>query len=132
MTLHGPLILLAEDNEDNVKTFSCYLRDKGYRLMTAANGWTAIAQAQAHRPDVVLMDIQMPKMDGLEAIRRLRLMPAIAYTPIIALTALAMPGDAERCLAAGADEYLSKPVRLKHLHRTLQRHLKPRSTVLAS
>ncbi len=66
-------------------------------------------------PDLILMDIQMPKMDGLEATRRLRSDPRFRSTPIVALTALAMPGDKERCLEAGVNEYLSKPVSLKLL-----------------
>ncbi len=111
----GPLILLAEDNEDNITTFSDYLSALGYQLMEARNGEEALAHAREERPAVVLMDIQMPGMDGLEATRRFRSDPVLAGIPIIALTALAMPGDRERCLEAGADEYLSKPVSLKAL-----------------
>jgi CheY-like chemotaxis protein len=110
-----PLLLLAEDNEANINTLSPYLQAKGYRLKLARNGSQAIQVAQEERPDVILMDIQMPVMDGLEAIRRLRANQQFARLPIIALTALAMPGDQERCLAAGADAYLSKPVSLKGL-----------------
>ena len=116
-------ILLAEDNESNVDTVSEYLVAKGYRVTAARNGIEAIKRARDERPDVILMDIQMPKMDGLEATRYLRadtdpstgLRTSLADVPIIALTALAMPGDRERCLAAGANEYLSKPVSLKQL-----------------
>ncbi len=70
------------------------------------------------------MDVQMPEMDGLEATRRLRADPALRFTPIVALTALAMPGDRERCLEAGMDDYLSKPMGLKELHRTLTQWVK--------
>ncbi|MFM7383488.1 MAG: GAF domain-containing protein [Microcystaceae cyanobacterium] len=110
-----PLILLAEDNPGNLLSFSCYLEAKGYRLVTAEDGKEAIAQAEQTLPDLILMDIQMPGMDGLEAIQQLRGNPHFAQTPIIALTALAMPGDQERCLAAGANEYLAKPIKLRQL-----------------
>ncbi len=109
------LILLAEDNEDNIRSISEYLLLKGYRVIVARNGVEAIERAKEEEPNMILMDIQMPIMDGLEAIKRLRADTELATVPIIALTALAMPGDKERCLAAGADKYLSKPVQLKHL-----------------
>jgi PAS domain S-box-containing protein len=110
-----PLVLIAEDNEANVMTFSSYLIAKGYRIEQATNGQEAIALAKVHHPDVILMDIQMPVMDGLEAIKQIRRDPNLAEIPIIAITALAMTGDRDRCLAAGANEYLSKPVKLKDL-----------------
>ncbi|NTV64581.1 MAG: response regulator, partial [Oscillochloris sp.] len=74
-------------------------------------------------PQLILMDIQMPRLDGLEAIRRLRALPAHAVTPIIALTALAMPGDKERCLEAGATAYLTKPVRMRGLAEMIEQLL---------
>ncbi len=110
-----PLILLAEDNEAGISTFKMFLSSKGYRLEIARNGIEAISLAQAKHPDLILMDIQMPEMDGLEAMRQIRLDPSLAKVPIIALTALAMKGDQERCLAAGANDYLSKPVKLTQL-----------------
>ena len=115
-TLHNKLILLAEDNEDNIRSISEYLLLKGYRIIVARNGAETIERAKEEKPNVILMDIQMPVMDGLEAIKRIRADDTkLAKVPIIALTALAMPGDKERCLAAGADKYLSKPVQLKQL-----------------
>ncbi|MEA5620314.1 PAS domain S-box protein [Cronbergia sp. UHCC 0137] len=110
-----PLILLAEDNESNILTISSYLEAKGYRLILANNGQEAIALTKSQSPDVILMDIQMPGMDGLEAIKQIRLDQKFVNIPIIALTALAMRGDRERCLAAGANDYLTKPVSLKEL-----------------
>lgn len=118
-----PLILLAEDQEANILTTVSYLSAKGYRVLSAKNGREAIAIAQGQPPDLILMDIQMPEMDGLEAMQHLRRDPALAETPIIALTALAMEGDQERCLAAGANDYLSKPVRLKELVEKIQQLL---------
>ncbi|MEM9539188.1 MAG: PAS domain S-box protein [Cyanobacteria bacterium P01_E01_bin.42] len=119
----APLILLAEDNETNINTLSSYLEAKGYRLQVAKDGRAAIALARAISPNIILMDIQMPGMDGIEAIQHLRKLPEFSQTPIIALTALAMEEDRERCLAAGATMYLSKPVRLKQLVRSIEKLL---------
>jgi PAS domain S-box-containing protein len=115
-----PLILLAEDNQANVLTISYYLEAKGYRLVFAKNGQEAIDLALAHHPDLILMDIQMPILDGLEAIKCIRQQEKFSNTPIIALTALTMAGDQESCLAAGANRYLSKPIKLRQLDRTIQ------------
>ena len=109
------VILLAEDNMANILTIGDYLESHGYQVVVAHDGLSAIEQAEALQPNIILMDIQMPVLDGLEAIHILRAMPRFAATPIIALTALAMPGDRERCLEAGANEYMSKPVSLKAL-----------------
>jgi PAS domain S-box-containing protein len=114
------LVLLAEDNMANILTLGEYLKSHGYKFVQAHDGSEAIEKVQASNPDVILMDIQMPVMDGLEAIRRLRKDLRFAATPIIAITALAMPGDRERCLEAGANEYMSKPVRLKLLKKTIE------------
>jgi PAS domain S-box-containing protein len=119
-----PLLLLADDNEANIHTLSGYLRARGYRVGVARNGYEAIERAQEDRPDAILMDIQMPVMDGLEATRRIRAHAETASIPIIALTALAMAGDRERCLAAGADDYLSKPVSLKALVKAIDAQLR--------
>jgi len=118
-----PLILLAEDNPANVSTLKLYLEAQGYVICLASNGAEAIVVAQNQHPQLILMDIQMPEVDGLEAIEILRRDPDFEQTPIIALTALAMPDDRERCLAVGATDYLSKPVQLKALKDCIQRHL---------
>jgi PAS domain S-box-containing protein len=118
------VILLAEDNESNIHTFSSYLIAKGYHLLLATNGYEAISLLKCctneltpkDLPDLILMDIQMPGMDGIEAISWIRQNSQLAKIPIIALTALAMDGDQERCLAAGATDYLTKPVKLKQLN----------------
>jgi PAS domain S-box-containing protein len=111
----GPLILLAEDNAANRETLGGYLEDKGYRLQYAHNGREAVQMARELRPALILMDIQMPVMDGLTAIKELRADKDFPAIPIVALTALAMAGDRERCLDAGATDYMSKPVGLKAL-----------------
>jgi PAS domain S-box-containing protein len=123
-TLKSPVILLAEDNQANIDTISGYLESRGYRLILAENGQQAVELALTQQLDLILMDIQMPKMDGLEAIRRIRGEQRLTHIPIIALTALAMPGDQENCLVAGANEYLTKPIKLKQLVTTIQRLLK--------
>jgi signal transduction histidine kinase/CheY-like chemotaxis protein len=108
-------VLLAENNEPNINVMREYLEDHGCIVTIARNGKEALARAMETKPDVVLMDIQMPEMDGLEATRQFRQMSAYNDVPIIALTALAMPGDRERCLQAGANEYMTKPVGLSKL-----------------
>ncbi|MEH1949735.1 MAG: GAF domain-containing protein [Nostoc sp.] len=118
-----PLILLAEDNEANISTVSSYLKAKGYRIVLAQNGQEAIDVAKTYQPDLILMDIQMPGMDGLEAMRQIRLDSNLVDIPIVALTALAMTGDRDRSLKAGASDYLSKPIKLKQLATTIQQLL---------
>jgi PAS domain S-box-containing protein len=118
-----PLLLLADDNEINGVILQDYLEAKGYRVIRAHTGREAIAQAEKFLPELILMDIQMPDIDGLDAIQTLRRNPHFATTPVIALTALAMPGDQERCFAAGATEYLTKPLHLGHVTAVINRLL---------
>ena len=110
-----PLILLAEDNEANIQTFQAYLSAYNYDVILAKNGVEAVEMAKDHHPDIILMDIQMPVMDGLQATRLIRADKNLTEVPIIALTARAMQGDEELCIAAGASAYLSKPVELEQL-----------------
>jgi CheY-like chemotaxis protein len=107
----GPLVLLVDDIAANRLPIADYLEAKGFRVVAADNGAEAVEYVVEHKPDAVLMDIQMPVMDGLEATRRIRANPdaQIARTPVIALTALAMGGDREACMRAGADDYVAKP-----------------------
>lgn len=122
------LILVVEDNEANMETMTGYLTSRGYRLMEAVNGQQAISmledstndRLQIDCPDIILMDIQMPGMDGFEATRRIRQIPECAQMPIVALTALAMPEDRQKCLDAGASEYVTKPVKLGQLVSTIE------------
>ena len=113
-------LLLVEDDEGTLIALTDFLRSRGYQVTNARSGAEAIAEAWEIGPALILMDIQMPGMNGLEAIRLLRARAETSTTPIIALTALAMPGDRERCLEAGANEYLTKPVKLGDLVRTIE------------
>lgn len=123
MTTPQGTILLAEDNMSNVLLISEYLESLGYNILVAHDGLEAIEKAETCNPDIILMDIQMPAMNGLDAIACLRSKLEFVTIPIIALTALAMPGDRERCLLAGATEYMSKPVSLKSLKQLIETFL---------
>jgi len=116
------LILLVEDSEANVLAIGDYLEAKNFQVVVAHNGVEALARASEINPNIILMDIQMPGMDGLEATRHLRADCRFRSVPIIALSAHAMPGDRERCLLAGASDYLSKPVSLKQLVKTIEQY----------
>lgn len=116
-------ILIAEDTPTNADILIEYLNNRGYAVETAKDGAEVLAKTAAGVPDAILMDILMPNMDGLETTRRLRANPATQNIPIIAVTAMAMEGDREKCLAAGVDDYLSKPVRLKELVALLEKYL---------
>lgn len=119
----APLVLLAEDNAMNIDILCDYLHSQGYEVIVAHNGIEAITLTKARSPQIILMDIQMPQMDGLEATRQIRSDPDCQHIPIIALTALAMRGDADRCRQAGANDYLSKPVKLKQLIAVIEQYL---------
>ncbi|MEH1863727.1 MAG: response regulator [Nostoc sp.] len=122
-SVQTPRILLAEDNEANITTIMSYLEAFNFQVMLARNGLEAVQMAKQHQPHLILMDIQMPEMDGLEATRQIRADAKTHSIPIIALTALVMPGDLERCLEAGANHYLAKPVKLKHLLEIITQYL---------
>jgi two-component system, cell cycle response regulator DivK len=118
----GKQILVVEDNDKNMKLFRDVLLATGYRPLEAATGGEAIDLAIAQAPDLVLMDIQLPDVDGIQALRLLRADVRTAGIPVLAVTALAMEGDRERFLAEGFDGYLSKPVDVRELIRTVRRH----------
>ena len=107
--MSGQTILYVEDNELNRKIVRDLLRRTSYRLIEAADGETGIATALAERPDLILMDIQLPKISGIDALRTLRNTPATAATPIIAITSFALSGDQQKAKDAGASAYLAKP-----------------------
>ncbi len=111
----GERILVVEDNEMNMKLFRDVLRATGYRTLEATTGGEAVEMAAEHAPDLVLMDIQLPDFDGVQALRRLRADERTAAIPVLAVTAQAMQGDGERFLATGFDGYVSKPVNVREL-----------------
>lgn len=114
--LAGKIILIVDDDPRNIFALSSYLESIGMCIHTAENGFEAISFLKG-KPEVemVLMDMMMPEMDGFEAIATIRKDASISSVPVIAVTAKAMKGDRERCLEAGADDYVSKPVNLKEL-----------------
>lgn len=118
----GEQVLIVEDNQKNMKLFRDVLLAKGYRTLEATTGGEAVELATEHAPDLVLMDIQLPDLDGVQALRRLRADERTAGIPVLALTAQAMHGDRERFLAAGFDGYLSKPVDVRELIGTVREH----------
>jgi two-component system cell cycle response regulator DivK len=118
----GEQILVVEDNEKSMKLFRDVLQATGYHILEATTGGRAVELAVEHAPAVVLMDIQLPDIDGVEALGRLRADERTASIPVLALTAQAMHGDRERFLAAGFDGYLSKPVDVVELLGTVRQH----------
>lgn len=108
-------ILLAEDNELNRDMLLRRLQRRGYRVVEATNGEDAITKAKADRPDLLLLDISLPILDGLEVASRIRADPQLRALPILGLSAHAMHGDRERALAAGCDDYDTKPVEIERL-----------------
>jgi CheY-like chemotaxis protein len=119
-------ILLVEDNEMNRDMLSRRLIRQGYEVLLAYNGVRGIQMAESERPDLVLMDMSLPELDGWEATQRLKADPATCAIPIIALTAHAMAADKEKALAAGCDDYDTKPIELSRLLEKMQRLLHPR------
>jgi PAS domain S-box-containing protein len=119
----APLILLAEDNEANISTFSGYLGAKGYRIVVAKNSSEAIDLAKACSPELILIDMQMSGIDGLEVIKQIHLEPNLVNTPLIALTVLGMNSEQIKNLESVANAYLTKPIKLKQLATTIQRLL---------
>ena len=123
----GQRIMLVEDNHFNRDTIESYLRAQGAELICAEDGLEAVELARQEKLDLIVMDIQMPRLDGLGAIKQIRQQEENKDIPIIALTALALTGDSERCLNAGANDYLAKPVKLSKLVDAILRNLKQAS-----
>lgn len=117
----GELILIVEDNEKNLKLVRDLLQFKGYRTLEASSAAQGIALAGEHNPDLVLMDIQLPDLDGISALGRLRADPTTAPLRVVALTAFAMKDDRERFLQAGFDGYLVKPISVREFPDQIRR-----------
>lgn len=108
-------ILIVEDNPINMRLLKMTLRAKGYILLEATDGAEALDTAIKERPDLIIMDIQLPKVNGLDVTKKLRRIPEFRHTPIIAITAYAMKGDREKAIEAGCDAYLPKPINTREL-----------------
>jgi two-component system cell cycle response regulator DivK len=121
------VVLLVEDNLHNRRIFSGILTHYGFQVKEAENGVEAVAMAQSEKPDLILMDLSLPVMDGWEATRKIKDMPELRHIPIIALTAHAMAGDEDRALEAGCDGYLSKPISPTKVVAEVKRALKKTS-----
>ena len=113
--MSGGRILVVEDNRDNMTLIVDVLTSLDYEVIQAMDGLQGVEKARSESPDLILMDLSLPRMDGWTATRTIKAEDAIAHIPIIALTAHAMVGDRERALEAGCDDYLSKPINLKEL-----------------
>jgi CheY-like chemotaxis protein len=122
----GERILIVDDNAINLKLVAYLMKANGYTVMTALDAESAIEAIRANHPDVILMDIQLPGIDGLELTRRLKADPKTRDIVIVAVTAYAMKGDQAKALAAGCDDYITKPIDTRTLPETIAKHLAKR------
>lgn len=116
-------ILVVEDQEDNRRILRDLLTSVGFQLFEAEDGEQGVAAAQTHRPDLILMDIQMPILDGYEATRRIKANPDLKTIPIIVVTSYALSGDEDKARAAGCDGYITKPYSPRQLLAKIKEHL---------
>ena len=123
-------VLLVEDNESTIDVVEMELKCLGYDVTTAKDGLDALKMISELAPDLVIMDIQMPKMDGFEAVRQIRANPKIQNVPILAATAKALKGDREKCLAVGCDGYIAKPFTHRELDSAMNEVFKRRLAIL--
>jgi CheY-like chemotaxis protein len=121
--MSGQSILLVEDNPDNMTLITDVLRSLNYTVIQASDGQQGVTMAVSEKPDLILMDLSLPQMDGWTATRHIKANPDLSKTPVIALTAHAMVGDRERALQAGCDDYLTKPINLRELATKLTQFL---------
>jgi two-component system cell cycle response regulator DivK len=113
-------VLYVEDNEDNIYMLKTRLTRKGYSVLIAVDGAQGVAMATAEQPELILMDLSLPVLDGWEATRRIKAADATRHIPVIALSANAMAGDREKALAAGCDDFDTKPVELDRLLKKME------------
>ena len=116
-------VLIVDDNPTNLKLVAYLVKAQGYEVETASDAEAAVASIAARRPHLILMDLQLPGIDGLELTRRLKADPATREIKVIAVTAYAMKGDHEKALAAGCDDYVTKPIDTRALPQVIARHL---------
>ena len=115
-------VLIVEDNELNMKLFNDILAAHGYTILQSNDGLDALQIARLHRPDLILMDIQLPVVSGLEITKQLKADEALRSIPVVAVTAFAMKGDKEKILQAGCEDYLSKPISITGFMQTVERY----------
>ncbi len=116
-------VLVIEDQEDNRRIVRDLLSSKGFEIIEATDGLAGVEAAERHRPDLILMDIQLPGIDGYEATRRIKADPALAQIPVIAVTSYALSGDEQKALAAGCDDYMAKPYSPRELLAKIEQFL---------
>jgi two-component system, cell cycle response regulator DivK len=116
-------ILVVEDNADNMILMNDVLRSLNYEILKAKDGEEGVAMAKANVPDLILMDLSLPRMDGWTATGLIKAEAALAHIPVIALTAHAMSGDRERALQAGCDDYITKPLNLREFAGKIREHM---------
>src|SRR5712692_5969195 len=118
------LILVVEDHEENRRILGLLLRSAGLELLEATTGEEGVALAESHRPDLILMDIQLPGLDGYEATRRIKANPVLRHIPIIVVTSYALSGDDVKASEAGSDAYVTKPFSPRQLLAKIRQHLR--------
>ncbi|MEJ8847968.1 response regulator [Variovorax rhizosphaerae] len=118
-----PTILIVEDNDKNMKLVRDILQFEGHATLEATNGAEGVALATGRRPDLILMDIQLPDFDGAEALRRIRSDPTLDAIPILAVSASVMPDELQKVVNSGFDAFITKPIDLKHFRATVKRFL---------
>jgi len=118
------LVLIVEDNELNLKLFTDLLQTQGYDVISTRDGMTALDLAREHQPDLILMDIQLPEVSGIDVTKWLKADEELKHIPVIAVTAFAMKGDEEKIRASGCEAYMSKPISVSHFLETIAGFLK--------